>query len=218
MHPFPARPEIDSRTIKLIIGLIALGLAPLASALAPTVIDSISAAYYAGGWAQSIFIGCLFAIAAFLLAYNGRSRLEMGLAKLAALAALGVALFPCACGPHTPALPWAHALAATAMFLILAAFCLIFYRRARAKGHAQARARAGVYASCCAVIVLAIGLLALDWLLGHALVRAIPRLVFYGETAALTAFGISWLTASHTLPWINQAGERFAPWRADNPA
>lgn len=212
------RPEIDSRTIKLLIGLIALGLAPLTSALSPTAIDSISASYYVGGWAQSIFIGCLFAIAAFLLAYNGRSRLEMLLAKLAALAALGVALFPCACGGHSPALPWAHAVAATAMFLILAAFCLIFYRRARAKGHACARARAWIYACCGAAIVLAMGVLGLDWVLGHALSSALPRLVLYGEATALGAFGISWLTASHTLPWINQADERFAPWRADNPA
>ncbi|HMN21572.1 MAG TPA: hypothetical protein PKA16_09275 [Ottowia sp.] len=136
MRPFHARPEIDSRTIKLIIGVIALGLAPLTSALSPTVIDSISAAYYEGGWAQSIFIGFLFAIAAFLLAYNGRSRRELVLSKLAAVAALGVALFPCACGTHAPAIPWAHALAAALMFALLAAFCRVFYRRARDKGHA----------------------------------------------------------------------------------
>lgn len=59
--------------------------------------------------------------------------------------------------------------------------------------------------------------LALDWLRGHALAHAVPRLVFYGEATALTAFGISWLTASHTLPWINRESERFAPWRASNP-
>lgn len=218
MRPFNARPEIDSRTIKLIVGLIALGLAPLTSALSSSVIDSISASYYEGGWAQSIFIGFLFAIAAFLLAYNGRSRLEMVLSKLAALAALGVAVFPCACGTHTPPIPWAHGVAAALMFGILAVFCLIFYRRAQAKRHAQARARAWVYAACGLAIGLAIGVLALNWLLDGTLSRAIPRLVFLGEATALTAFGISWLTASHTLPWINHAGERFAPWRADNPA
>lgn len=120
---FRTRPEIDSRTIKLIIGVIALSLAPLTRALSPTPIDSISASYDAGGWAQSIFIGFLFAIA----------------------------------------------------------------------------------------------VLALDAWLGHLLLRAVPRLVLHGEATALTAFGISWLTASHTLPWLNRESERFAPWRPGNP-
>ena len=39
----------------------------------------------------------LFAIAAFLLAYNGFSRADMVLSKLASVAALGVAMFPCEC-------------------------------------------------------------------------------------------------------------------------
>lgn len=212
------RPEIDSRTIKLIVGVIALSLAPLTGALSPTTIDSISASYYAGGWAQSIFIGFLFAIAAFLLAYNGRSNAEMALSKLAAAAGLGVALFPCTCGAHHVAMPYVHSLSALLMFAVLAVFCLIFYRRARAKGHPQAQARAGVYALCGAAIVLAIAVLAMDPMLGGALVRAVPRLVFYGEATGLTAFGISWLTASHTLPWLNRESERFAPWRAVNPA
>lgn len=217
MRPFNARPEIDSRTIKLIVGLIALGLAPLTSALSPSVIDSISASYYEGGWAQSIFIGFLFAIAAFLLAYNGCSWIEMALSKLAAIAALGVALFPCVCGTHSPPIPWAHGVASALMFGILAGFCLIFYRRALDKPYPQARHRARVYAVCGLAIVLAIGVIALDWLLDGALARTIPRLVFQGEATALAAFGISWLTASHILPWINHADERFAPWREHNP-
>lgn len=214
---FRSRPEIDSRTIKLIIGVIALSLAPLTSALSPTPIDSISASYDAGGWAQSIFIGFLFAIASFLLAYNGRSDAEMALGKLAALAALGVALFPCTCGSHAAAVPGVHAAAATVMFGVLALFCRVFYRRARAKGHPQALARAGIYAACGFTIALAIAVLALDAWLGHPLLRAVPRLVLHGEATALTAFGISWLTASHTLPWLNRESERFAPWRLDNP-
>ena len=67
----PKREEIDHRTIKLIVGVIALSLATLTGAFAGTPIASISASYYEGGWSQTIFIGFLFAIAAFLLAYNG---------------------------------------------------------------------------------------------------------------------------------------------------
>ena len=128
-----------------------------------------------------------------------------------------MALFPCTCGRYAVPLPWMHGLAASVMFLILAWFCLIFWRRARAKRHTRALRRARLYALCGAAIVLSMAVLALNGLLGNAWLQAVPRLVLYGETAALTAFGIAWLTASHALPWLNQADERFAPWRANNP-
>jgi hypothetical protein len=81
MAHFGNRPEIDHRTIKLIVGGVALGLAPLTIALSPAPIASISASYHEGGAAQSVFVGFLFAIAALLLAYNGLSRTEMILSK-----------------------------------------------------------------------------------------------------------------------------------------
>ena len=69
----PTRQEIDPRTLKLIVGLVAASLAGLTNVFAESPIASISASYYEAGWSQSIFIGFLFAIAAFLLAYNGLS-------------------------------------------------------------------------------------------------------------------------------------------------
>ena len=91
----PTRQEIDHRTIKLIVGLVAVSLASLTNVFAKSPISSISASYYEVGWSQSIFIGFLFAIAAFLLAYNGLSLNRNDTDKVASVAALGVALFPC---------------------------------------------------------------------------------------------------------------------------
>src|SRR5262245_44779787 len=90
MLPMPTRQEVDHRTIKLIVGVVALSLATLTDLFARTDITSISASYYAGGWSQVIFIGFLFAIAALLLSYNGQSKQEMFLSKVASVAALGV--------------------------------------------------------------------------------------------------------------------------------
>src|SRR5205809_7309690 len=128
MPSISKRQEIDHRTIKLIVGIVSLSLAGLTSAFATTAITSISASYYEGGPSQTIFIGFLFAIAAFLLAYNGFSRTDMVMSKLAAVAALGVALFPCDCGNHIEAVPYVHYISATTMFLILVYFCYSFYR------------------------------------------------------------------------------------------
>ena len=147
MLPNPTKPEIDHRTLKLLVGVIALSLPSLTSFLAHPKIASISESYHRGGWAQSIFVGFLFAIAAFLLAYNGLSRSEMVLSKVAAVGALGVALFPCFCGCHAETIPYVHFASAAVMFLILAYFCYVFYGRARGKGHTEANRRAFVYAA-----------------------------------------------------------------------
>jgi uncharacterized membrane protein YjfL (UPF0719 family) len=214
----PQRQEIDHRTIKLIIGVVALSLASLTSLFARTAITSISASYYEGGWSQSIFIGFLFAIAALLLAYNGLSRSEMILSKVAAIAGLGVALFPCSCGAHPVRVPYVHWACAAAMFLILAFFCYTFFERARAKKHVQAVARATIYVACGIAIVLSIVTIAIDNLTNGSLSAFVPRLTFYSEAAGLVAFGISWLTASRVLPLLTREDERFSPLREKNPA
>lgn len=217
MLPTPRRPEIDHRTIKLIVGGIAISLAGLTGLFAGYPLTSISASYYAGGTSQTIFTGFLFAIAAFLLAYNGLSRNEMLLSKTAAVAGLCVALFPCACDGYPVRVPYVHYVAASVMFLVLAEFCYIFYRRAKRKGFPQAKVRAATYAVCGCAIVLSIAVLSLDALFDHFLEKRIPYLVFDGEAVGLIAFGISWLNASHVLPVVNRPDERFSPLSDRNP-
>ena len=213
----PRRPEIDHRTIKLVVGVIALSLASLTSLFASSPLTSISASYWEGGWSESIFVGFLFAIAAFLLAYNGRSENEMVLSKIASVAGLSVALFPCGCDGHVVRIPYVHYVAAATLFLILAVFCYDFFKRASRKGHQQAKRRAILYVLCGAAILLSIGVLAFDGVSGHHLAMRIPRLVFYGEAVGLIAFGISWLTASRVLPGLTRADERFSPFSDENP-
>ena len=212
MLPKPKSLEIDHRTIKLLVGFIALSLATLASTLSgPPPITSISASYHAGGPARDVFVGSLFAICAFLLAYNGMSRSEMILSKVAAVAAFLVAIFPCRCGDNVEVVPFVHGTAAAVMFVILAVFCFIFRSRALAKGYRQAKLRAATYAVCAGAIVLSIVVIALDHLLDGSITAAIPRLIFLGENLALVAFGIAWLFASRVLPFISSSEERFSP-------
>ncbi len=213
----PKREEIDHRTIKLIVGVIALSLPSLTSIFADTTISSISASYYERGWSQTIFIGFLFAIAAFLMAYNGVSRTEMILSKVASLAALGVALFPCECGSHVVPVLYVHGICAAIMFFILAFFCHGFYKRARAKGHKEALRRAQIYLICGVLIIISIVALAVDHFSNESLTRHIPRFVFLGEAIGLIAFGISWLTASKTFPVLTRKQERFHLLSDDNP-
>ncbi len=214
----PEHPEVDHRTMKLAIGAIALSMASLTSWLSEAQIASISASYHQGGWAQSIFVGYLFAIAALLLAHNGRSRTELVLSKLASVAALGVALFPCGCDLQVTGNPKAHWISAAIMFIVLAQFCKEFRRRAQRKGYPQADARAALYAACGVAILLAMCAMAVDQVAGNVFSSRLPRFTFYSEAVALTAFGASWLTASRVIPGLTRADERFSPLRENNPA
>lgn len=217
MLPGPDHPEIDHRTMKLIVGVIALSLANLTSWFARTPpLTSISESYHRGGLAQVIFIGFLFAIAAFLLAYNGYTRWQMVASKVAAVASLFVAVFPCDCNGHDQRVPYLHGISAAVTFAILAFFCYVFFQRAVSKGSMQAKSRAFIYAICGVVIVVAVVVLGVDELFDQLISRKISRLTYYGEKAALVAFGVSWLTASHWLPFITTKRERLERANPDN--
>lgn len=205
-----SRIEIDHHTMKLIVGVIAISLASLTSFFSQTPLESISASYHEDGWSRDIFVGFLFAMSAFLFAYNGRSAFEMVLTKIAAFASIGVAIFPCSCGGHQEIIPYVHYVSAAVMFLILMAFCYSFFKRARGKGHAQAIFRAYIYAICGLIIAASIAVLALDFVLDGAISSRVSRITFYCEAAALIAFGVAWLTASRILPLITNKKERLS--------
>lgn len=217
-------PEIDNRMMKLIVGIIAISLPIVTNALATVIgvpLTSISASYWIGGATQTIFTGSLFAIASFLIAYNGLTRHEMFFSKVAAAAAVGVAMFPCDCGAGKEIIPKVHYLSAGIMFAVLTYFCCVFLRRAIRKGafkrpqagavleNPQATMRAIIYCSCAIGIILFSLALAYNTASGDSLARRFPNFVFWGEAGGLWSFGISWLTASHTLPFINRRDERF---------
>ena len=202
--------EIDHHVLKLIVAVIALFLANVTAFFSAVPLDSISEAYHQNGWARDFLVGSLFAISAFLLAYNGEEALEMVLSKIAGVAALGVALFPCRCDVYDEILPYVHYVSAAVMFIVLACLCGFFYKRAVRKGHREAIWRSWLYATCGMVIMLAVGVLGLDFFMDGALSARCDRLVFYGERTALFAFGISWLVASRVLPIITAKEERVS--------
>jgi len=210
MFTDPVKSEIDEHTGKLIVGVIAISLASLTSYFSVDPLESISASYYDKFWARDIFVGFLYAISAFLLAYNGRSKRQMVLSKIAAFSAIGVAMFPCKCGTHEEIIANVHGLSALTMFLILAIFCYTFFKRAKTKQSKQAKVRAYIYAVCGITIIISILILGYDNLSNHSISSKITRLTFYGENAGLIAFGIAWLTASRMLPLLTGKEERLS--------
>ena len=68
----PDQTEINHRTIKLLVGALAITLASLVSFLSEVPLTSISESYYQEPWPRNIFVGFLFAIAAFMFAITAR--------------------------------------------------------------------------------------------------------------------------------------------------
>ena len=216
MLPPPDKQEIDHRTIKLLVGIIALTLAAVTSIFAKAPLTSISEAYHSSDVSRNIFVGALFAVSAFLLAYNGFFRREMIASKIASGAAFLVAMFPCECKPHETSLS-VHGSAAAVMFLVLAYLCFVFRHRATVKGYPQAKTRAKIYLVCGIVILGCIAVLGLDNLLGGVIGDQIPRLTYWGEELALVMFGVAWLVASRVIPGITNPEERFSPFADHTP-
>ena len=217
----PRYPEINQLTTKLIVGVIAIAIASVTGWVSTLErpLASISESYFAGDWSRNIFVGFLFAISAFLLSYNGQTRAHMVLSRVAALAGLGVAMFPCKCGGREEIIPYVHYACAAVMFSVLAYFCIAFYRHARSKPHRQAHWRARLYLACFWAMVAAMAVLLVNGIWGDDLgIEArLPRIVFYGEAVALSAFGVCWLVASRGLPGLTRPEERHRLLAEDPP-
>lgn len=206
MHP---KLEIDHRTLKFMIAVVAFALANVTSVLADDSIHSISGAYKYGGWARDVLVGAMFAVAAFMFAYNGYRTLEKVLTKATAMAALGVALFPGEVEPAGSSTQTVHTIASLVMFSTLAGLCWIFYLRAKRKNLMRANRRAWLYVICGWVMVASMLVVVVDHFMGGPLLQRVPRLVFHCERVALLAFGTAWLAASHIVPWFTDPEERW---------
>lgn len=209
--PTPWPPEINQYTIKFLIGFVALSLPVVELVLSRGAITSISESYWYpdSHWSRNIFVGSLFAIAALLAGYNGTSSKQLWFGKVAALAAVLIASFPCSCRVDSHEIvKGVHAASAGVMFAVLAWFCWDFIQRAKTKLNDARRTAASrrivIYKACGIGMLVAIALFVV-----HAITKE-ERLIFWGETFGLVSFGLSWLTASHKLPGITHPSEREA--------
>lgn len=241
----------DYKTLRLLVGIVAIALpivVLVAARAAVPPIDSISASYWVDD-ARDLFVGALFIIATLMTAYNGHDPSgdenndgsatphpltkwisEKWISKVAAIMAVGVALFPTTCPNgvrNTDTV--VHYISAVILFTIITYFCLgSFRKRALEKAVAaekasesltgeekdkqkeiafKARRRALIYHVCGWTIIFSLVLAA------SSSVESIGRYtgwwnLFLGELFALWAFGVSWFTASKVAPPLAQKDER----------
>lgn len=168
---------------------------------------SISDYYYTN--MRDVFVGYLFAIGLFLFTYTGYDKRDNLAGNLGCLFAIGVAIFPT--GHPNTIISQLHLGCAAALFLVLSYFSLfLFTLSSKTDPGGMKRKRNVVYRVCGYIMLFCISFLFLWFLL---LAERFPNLafldpVFWLETLALWAFGISWLTKGEML--LADAGQAKA--------
>lgn len=199
---------ISYLTLRRVVGAIGVAL-PFTLVLGKWILDgwgiqpSISAYYYTS--MRDVFVGSLCAIGVFLLSYRGYERADDRAGNLVCVFAVGLALFPTS--PVTGAsatqalVGHAHLMFASAFFLTLAYFSLVLFRKTNPAKQMTERKkqRNAVYTACGYTILVCVGLVVLvSALPGDSALRSVDP-VFWLESAAVLAFGISWLTKGEAI-------------------
>jgi hypothetical protein len=170
-----------------------------------------SISYYYHTCMGDVFVGFMCADAMCLFAYRGFDKKDNWAANLAAFFALGVAIVPTKfveVVSDCTTMPWftnlvIHLTSAAAFFLVLAYFSLVLFTKTAHGGHMTTakKNRNRIYKICGVVMLACLALIALYMLFLH---KKFPDLaswkpVFWLESFALLAFGISWLTKAEVF-------------------
>ena len=172
--------------------------------------SSISLYYHTN--MRNIFVGILCAIALFLFAYKGYDKRDAIAGNLACIFALSVAFFPTSVAePILPCIPYSfenhiissiHFISAGGFFLVIAYFSIFLFTKKDQNPTKMKLKRNKLYRVCGYIILGCILLIAVYSICQRFnycqnLQKYDP--VFWLESLALWAFGISWLTKGNTI-------------------
>lgn len=166
---------------------------------------SISHYYYTG--MRDVFVGILCAIGFFMLSYKGYDRSDKIAGNFGCIFAVCVALLPTAPeGPVTEIvriIGVSHLIFAALFFLILIYFSLyLFTKTDPQKTPTMGKKKRNiVYRACGYTMSICILLIAIYMLLPDEKVSLLDRYnpIYWLETVAILAFGISWFTKSEAI-------------------
>jgi len=161
---------------------------------------SISDYYYTV--MRNVFVGSMVANGVFFLSYR-YARVDTALASLIGVAAIGVALFPTTPVDPTPgesAVGAVHFACATVFFLTLAGYSYFIFTKTDPSRPMtpEKKKRNVVYRISGIAILVCLALIALINFLPTTSIADLQP-VFWLETVASVAFGVSWLVKGETL-------------------
>jgi hypothetical protein len=161
-----------------------------------TVLKTISLYYHSD--MRDLFVGALCAIALFLFFYKGYSKWDNRAANLAAFFALGIAFFPTVSEGPLDWKAWIHFISASLFFITLSCFSMFLFTKKNPNPTKNKLTRNKIYISCGVIMITCLVAILLFFVFFE---KSFPQssLVFWLESLALIAFGISWLIKGGTL-------------------
>jgi uncharacterized BrkB/YihY/UPF0761 family membrane protein len=207
MFPFTekySRHTYSYMTLRKAVGWIGL-LLPFVLMLGNSLIfkgkfveSSISYYYHTG--MRDVFVGALCAVALFLFFYSGFNRWDDWAGNMGGLFALGVAWFPTTKSGPDDLAGIVHLVCAVLFFMTLASFSLfLFTRTVKGKRPWGRKKKRNLIYIICGSIMLACLIVILVYKILLKYNSHETSFVFWGETIALVAFGVSWLTKGEAI-------------------
>jgi len=169
--------------------------------------SSISSYYHTD--MRDVLVGTLVAFGIFLYSYKGYPG-DAIYGKLACGFAIGVALFPTK--PDDTATNIASNIGNVHLFFTIAFFATLFYfsyflftksDQTKEQISKKKRQRNKVYKTCGILMAICILGIIIDFYLPNATAWLGDHLVFWLETGAILAFGISWFTKGEAIAMLN---------------
>lgn len=171
--------------------------------------NSISLFYYTR--MGDVFVGTLCAVGLFLVSYKGYETKDNVVSTLAGIFAFGIALLPCTSDVSIPCnmrayisiqlIGTLHLTMAALFFTTLAYMSYFIFTMSAGEQTKNKAARNTIYKTCAWVMVgCLIGIVIyMVWLKKSFPVLENYHIVYWLETIALLAFGVSWLTKGEIL-------------------
>jgi len=165
------------------------------------ILNSISSYYHT--IMRNGFVGILCGVALFMFSYRGHKYIDNLAGDLACIFALGIAFFPNNTANPSDILNIVHLISAILFFLVLIFFSLVLFTKTDPDKEmtAQKKNRNTIYYTCGFTMlgsILSIAIYML-WIKGKYPAIDSLSLVFWFETIALLAFGLSWLTKGQAI-------------------
>ena len=158
--------------------------------------ESISHYYHTG--MGDVLVGALCAVALFMFFYSGYDKWDDWAGNVAGFFAIGVAWFPATEVGSSDLTGKIHFTCAALFFLTLAIFSLFLFTRKGLNPTPQKLTRNKIYLICGLIMIACLVAIVIYMNFIHNDNQG-SGFVFWAETIALVAFGVSWLTKGGTL-------------------
>lgn len=166
--------------------------------------SSISSYYYTG--MRDVLVGTLVAFGIFLYSYKGYSG-DAIYGKLACVFAIGVALFPClpsgAVTKIARTISIFHLIFTIAFFLTLIYFSYFLFTKSDQKVLPKKKQQRNiVYKTCGILMTICVLGIVISFFFSSAMAW-LGSPIFWFETGAILAFGVSWFTKGEAIALLN---------------